>query len=94
MTTHERDRRSVLLSTVAWAAGITAIALTRQAKAFQIEDVSPSSLDGLAISQRCGPASEHTALIAKLQTMLNQDSSRDSITAICPICGCPVVVTR
>jgi hypothetical protein len=94
MTNLERDRRRLLLSTVAWVAGITAVATTRRANAFQTQEMPASSKLGIAFSQRCGTQSQHATLIAKLQSMLAQDSSRQSMTATCPICGCPVTVSR
>jgi hypothetical protein len=88
------ERRRLLLSTAAWVGGLTAVAATRAASAFQVEELSPGSAVGRAYAERCGGSSEHAALIARLQALLTEDSSAASLTATCAICGCPVVVTR
>jgi len=54
----------------------------------------PGSAAGRAYAERCGGASEHAALIARLQALLTEDPSAASLTATCAICGCSVVVTR
>jgi hypothetical protein len=87
-------RRRLLLSTAAWAGGLAAAAAVRPARAFQVEEMSPTSAVGRAYAQRCGGASEHAALVARLQAQLADDPSATTMTATCPLCGCPVVVSR
>jgi hypothetical protein len=87
-------RRRVLLSTAAWAGGLAVAAMARRAGAFQVEVLTPTSAVGRAYASRCGGASEHAALIAKLQAQLANDPSAASMAETCPICGCPVVVSR
>jgi hypothetical protein len=88
------ERRRLLLSTAAWIGGLTAVAATGAARAFQVEELSPGSAVGRAYANRCGGTAEHAALIARLQALLIEDPSAASLTATCAICGCPVVVTR
>jgi len=87
-------RRRLLLSTAAWAGGLAAAAAVRPVRAFQVEEMTPTSAVGRAYAQRCGGASEHAALVARLQAQLADDPSATTMTATCPLCGCPVVVSR
>jgi hypothetical protein len=97
MAEFSKDRRRLLLSTAAFfggAAAIATVAGTRPAKAWSTYQVPSSSGLGLAYSNRCGGASEHAGLIAQLQAKLADDPSATTETATCPICGCPVTVSR
>jgi hypothetical protein len=94
MADHSKLRRRLLLNTAAWAGGIGLLATARPAGAFQVYEESPKSDLGLAYSGRCGPASEHAGLIAQLQSRLASDPSASSMTTTCPLCGCPVTVSR
>ena len=87
-------RRRLLLSTAAWVGGSAAVAATRSAYAFQVEEMPPTSAVGRASANRCGGSAEHAALIARLQTLLANDPSARSMSETCPICGCPVIVSR
>jgi hypothetical protein len=87
-------RRRLLLSTVAWAGGLAAAAAIRPARAFRVEEMTPTGAVGRAYAQRCGGASEHATLVARLQVQLADDPSATTMTATCPLCGCPVVVNR
>jgi hypothetical protein len=88
------ERRWVLMSTAAWVSGLAVFAVGRPARAFQVEVMPPASAMGRAYAERCGGASEHAALIARLQELLANDPAAQSMTQPCPICGCPVVVSR
>ena len=88
------ERRRLLLSTAAWVGGLAGVAVTRSARAFQVEEMPPTSAMGRAYANRCGGSAEHAALIARLQTLLANDPSAQSISETCPICGCPVIVSR
>jgi hypothetical protein len=88
------ERRRVLLSTAAWVGGLAAVAANRPARAFQVEEMPPGSAVGRAYVSRCGGSAEHAALIAQLQARLANDRSAASMTATCPICGCPVIASR
>ena len=95
MVSFSIERRRLLLSTAAWLGGAAAaVAAARTAQAFQTYEASPTSDLALDYAQRCGPASEHSALIAQLQSDLANNPSASSMTATCPICGCPITVTR
>jgi len=54
----------------------------------------PTSAVGRAYAIHCGGSSEHAALIARLETLLANDPSARSMSKTCPICGCPVIVSR
>jgi hypothetical protein len=88
------ERRRLLLSTAAWVGGMAAIAAARPARAFQVEEMPPTSAVGRAYANRCGGSSEHAALIARLQALLASDPSAQSMSQTCPICGCPIIVSR
>ena len=87
-------RRRFLLSTAAWTGGLAVAVIARRTGAFQVEVMTPTSAVGRAYANRCGGASEHAALIAKLQAQLANDASAASMAETCPLCGCPVVVSR
>ena len=86
-------RRHLLFSSAAWVGGLAAVAAIRPARAFQVEEMPPTSAVGRAYANHCGSA-EHAALIARLQTLLANDPSARSMSETCPICGCPVIVSR
>ena len=88
------ERRRLLLSSAAWVGGLAAVAAARSARAFQVEEMPPTSAMGRAYANRCGGSSEHAALIARLQTLLANDPSARSMSETCPICGCPIIVSR
>jgi hypothetical protein len=88
------ERRRLLLSTAAWVGGLAAVAAARSARAFQVEEMPPTSAMGRAYANRCGGSSEHAALIARLQALLADDPSARSMSETCPICGCPIIVSR
>ena len=88
------ERRRLLLSTAAWAGGLAAVGAARPARAFQVDEMPPGSAVGRAYASRCGGSAEHTALIAQLRARLANDPSAASMTATCPICGCPVIAGR
>ena len=88
------ERRRLLRSAAAWVGGLAAVAATRPARAFQVEEMPPTSAVGRAYANRCGGSSEHAALIARLETLLANDPSVPSISETCPICGCPIIVSR
>ena len=88
------ERRLLMLSTAAWVGGFAAIAATRSAHVFQVEEMPPTSAVGRAYANHCGGSAEHAALIARLQTLLANDPSARSMSETCPICGCPIIVSR
>jgi hypothetical protein len=88
------ERRRLLLSTATWVGTLAAVAGTRSARAFQVEEMPPTSAIGRAYANRCGGSAEHAALIARLQTLLANDPSARSMSETCPICGCPIIVSR
>ncbi|HUN48183.1 MAG TPA: hypothetical protein VMU85_16750 [Stellaceae bacterium] len=92
-----RTRRQLLLGTARWVGGLASVAAVtaaRPAQAFQTYVANPASGVGLLYADRCGPANEHAQLISELQNRLNSDPALPSLTVTCPLCGCPVTVTR
>jgi hypothetical protein len=89
-----QERRRLLRSAAAWVGGLAAVAATRPARAFQVEEMPPASAMGRAYANRCGGSSEHAALIARLEALLASDPSAQSMSETCPICGCPIIVSR
>jgi hypothetical protein len=94
VTHFDRNRRRVLLSTVAWVGGFAVLAGARPAKAWQEQKLSLKSPLGLAYADHCNAAPDHAALAAALQARLADDPSLTSLSATCPLCGCPVIVNR
>jgi len=88
------QRRRLLLSSAAWVGGLAAVAASRPARAFQVEEMPPTSAVGRAYANRCGGSAEHAALIARLEALLANDPSVQSMSETCPICGCPIIVSR
>ena len=86
------SRRELLFGS---ALGTAALLAGRQAGAFSTEEIAPASGLGLALSNRCGGAGEHAQLVSNLQSQLAASGARSgqTVTATCPICGCPVTAT-
>ena len=88
------QRRRLLLSSAAWVGGLAAVAASRPARAFQVEEMPPTSAVGRDYANRCGGSAEHAALIARLEALLANDPSVQSMSETCPICRCPIIVSR
>jgi hypothetical protein len=90
-----QERRRLLRSAAAWIVGGAAIAATRSAKAWEMQKLSPTSPLGVTYANHCSEATDHAWLISALQTELVKDPSLASpLSATCPLCGCPVIVSR
>jgi len=89
-----RGRRHLLRSAAAWVGAGAALAAARSAGAWQVQEIAPESPLGLAFAKRCGGPSDHAGLVAMLQAQLSKEPSAKSLTATCPICGCPVIASR
>jgi hypothetical protein len=88
-------RRKFLLSTAAGVSGVGALIATRPADAFSLHEMNPVGGVGQLYADRCGPGSDHAALMAQLQAQLAADPALQSpLSAMCPICGCPVIASR
>jgi hypothetical protein len=94
MNKFDPQRRRLLQSAAAVATGTVACGLTWSARAFQLQEISPGSDIGLAYSGRCGGSSEHAALKTSLAERLAKEPTMRSLSATCPLCGCPVVASR
>jgi hypothetical protein len=92
------SRRGLLRGSAAIAPGLAMLAMGRSASAFSIESMDAGSSVGLAYASRCGDDAMHPAIRARLQADLANRSAAPgtmlSETAVCPICGCPITVTR
>jgi hypothetical protein len=88
------QRRRLLQSAAAVAAGTVGCTLTWSARAFQVQEIDPGSDVGMAYAGRCGGGSEHAALKTSLAERLAKEPTRRSLSATCPLCGCPVLVER
>ncbi len=97
MKTDLLTRRSLLLG-LAGAGGF--LALGGKALAMSQQTIGAGSELGIAYANRCSVAtdSNHAGLVGDLQAVLAQRSGAKgevlTQTAYCPICGCPVTVTR
>jgi hypothetical protein len=89
-----QGRRHLLRSAAAWVGAGAVLVAARSAQAWQVEEVAPASPLGLALANRCRGPSDHAALVAQLQAQLAKEPAVSSLTATCPICGCPVIVNR
>jgi hypothetical protein len=89
-----RERRHLLRSAAAWVGAGAALAAARSAGAWQVEEIAPESPLGTALANRCAGSADHAALVRQLQGQLAKEPSASTLTAKCPICGCPVIVSR
>jgi hypothetical protein len=92
------SRRSLLKGSAAVVPGLALLGSGRAARAFSMETMSPGSSIGLAYSNRCGGDAMHDVVRARLAADLASQTGAPgqtlSETAVCPICGCPITVTR
>lgn len=93
------SRRRLLLGTAIGSGIVAGLSMARPAKAFTTESIEPGSALGLAYADRCKPdSSEHAQIRASLEGRLAGETaapgSTISLSEICPICGCPIYVSR
>jgi hypothetical protein len=96
MAEFSKARRQLIFNSAAWVGGIATVAAARPAgAAMEQVRVRPTSALGLAIANRCKVSSgEHDAIKAQLMAMLAANPSLGTLREQCPICGCPIVVSR
>jgi hypothetical protein len=96
MRDFSKTRRQLLRSSAAWVGGLAALAAARPAgAAMQQVKVPAQSPLGFAIANRCKVQSaDHDAIRARLTVELAADQSLGTLTERCPLCGCPVTVSR
>jgi hypothetical protein len=94
MSDFSRERRLLLLGGVAWVGGLAAVSARPAGAAMQQVEIPRGSPFGAAIANRCSADAEHADIAARLRAELAADPSLKSASAECPICGCPVVVSR
>jgi hypothetical protein len=90
----DRSRRRLLQASASLFGGSAALAFTSSARAWEEVPMQPGSAAAQDYAQRCGGLGEHAALTRKLQLALAQNPSLASLSEVCPICGCPVIVSR
>ncbi|HUN49791.1 MAG TPA: hypothetical protein VMU42_01680 [Candidatus Sulfotelmatobacter sp.] len=95
------DRRRFLLNTaLVSAAGVLAEGVRHPAAAFSVYPMSPELKASYLAAKSCGTdQSTHDRItrtvLAKLNAMPAPPPGQSlSETVICPICGCPIVVSR
>ena len=92
------SRRRLLRGSAAVVPGLALLGFGRAARAFSMETMSPGSSIGLAYSDRCGGDAMHAVVTARLEADLARQTgpvgTTLSETAVCPICGCPITVSR
>jgi hypothetical protein len=88
-----QSRRKLLQATAVLFGGGTVLSFG-PAEALQPVEIDPASPLAQEYNARCGGDSQHAALQADLRTALLKDRSRKSLSAPCPICGCPISVSR
>lgn len=89
------DRRRLLRSAAAWIVGGASLATMRSAKAWEMQKLSPTSPLGISYANHCGGQTDHAWLISDLKAKLANDPSLLSpLSETCPLCGCPVIVSR
>jgi hypothetical protein len=89
-----RERRRFLRTTAAWLVGGAAVTATRSASAWEVQKMIPTSPLGLSYANHCGGPTDHAWLVAELKAKLADDPGAQTLSAICPLCGCPVIVSR
>lgn len=96
MTEFSPARRRIMTHSVAWVgAGVAALAGAKAAHAaMQGYTLSPTSPLGIAVANRCGPSGEHAAIAAELRAQLKANPALPMLMERCPLCGCPIYVTR
>ncbi|HEX4113313.1 MAG TPA: hypothetical protein VH020_12330 [Stellaceae bacterium] len=96
MTEFSKARRQLMLGTAAWVGGIAGMAAAKPAgAAMQAVELKPTSPLGAAVANRCKlAADDHADIRAQLMAELAADPALKSLTERCPICGCPIIVSR
>jgi hypothetical protein len=94
--TEAKTRRQLLLGSAAWVGGIAALTVAKPAgAAMQEVEVRAASPLGAAIANRCNVSSaDHDAIKAQLTKELAANPSLGTLSERCPLCGCPIIVSR
>ena len=93
------SRRRLLKGSVAVIPALATLAMAGRARAFSMETLRPTSGAALAYANRCSASdSTHAAIRSALQAELAGETGAPGATLtareVCPICGCPIIVTR
>jgi len=91
-----KTRRQLLHGSIGWIGGVALLAAAKPGgAAMRRVEVRPQSPLGIAIANRCKVASpDHDAIRARLTGELAANPSLGTLSEKCPICGCPIVVSR
>jgi hypothetical protein len=88
------ERRRLLQAGALLVGAAPSFTFVTRANAWDVTPLDPASPAGLAYSNRCGGSQEHMALLGSLRSELAANPSVSSMSATCPICGCPVIASR
>lgn len=88
------ERRQILRSAAAGITGALVFLTSRHAAAWSEESISPDSAIGLAYSNHCAADTQHAPIRATPRERLLNNSALASASQTCPLCGCPIIVTR
>jgi hypothetical protein len=97
MTEFSSSRRRLIFNSAALIGGVAAVAAATRsaAAAMQQVDVPAQSPLGIAIANRCKVSSaDHDAIRGRLMAELAANPSLSTLSEQCPICGCPIIVSR
>jgi hypothetical protein len=89
-----KERRRLLQAGALLLGAAAPLTFASTANAWDVQPLDPASPEGLAYSNRCGGSQEHMALLRGLRRELAANPSAASLSATCPICGCPVIASR
>jgi len=91
-----KTRRQLLRGSLGWVGAAAVLMAARPSgAAMRRVEVQPQSPLGVAIAKRCKVSSpDHDAIRAQLKGLLAANPSLGALSEKCPICGCPIVVTR
>jgi hypothetical protein len=91
-------RRNFLRGSAVGVGTVLLAAPGRTAAALTPQQVNPESPLGIDLANRCGPPTEHAALLAELEAKLNARDGFSGTVLVesmrCPICGCQVTASR
>ena len=95
MMKFSESRGRLTFHSAGWIGRVAALAASPAGAAMQQVEVPAQSPLGIAIANRCkAQSADHGAILARLLAELATEPSRGILTECCPLCGCPVTVSR
>jgi hypothetical protein len=92
------NRRAFLFSTASIGGLLALVSRLGTANAFEIQTLRPNSPLALQIKNHCSTSAYHQEILIGLERDLMKKTGTPgkllTLTAYCPICGCPIVATR